>query len=192
MRSVVYISTLISIAFLFVIFGGTSKNSFGGQKMKKESVATLDVVSSAFHHEKSIPQKYTCDGEDISPPIRWQGPPFGTKSFILIAEDPDAPVGNWVHWILYNIPDSVLILSEGVPKQEELPDGTRQGMTNFNEIGYGGPCPPSGTHRYYFRVYAVDIMLNLEPSKATRENILKAIEGHTLAFGELMGKYGRH
>lgn len=150
----------------------------------------LSVESAAFTEGGLIPSKYTCDGNDVSPPLRWSGPPDGTRSLALISDDPDAPMGTWVHWVMYNIPPHVRELREHVPPSEKLSDGTVQGRTDFGRIGYGGPCPPSGTHRYYFRVYALDTVLDVAPG-ATKRQLLRAMEGHVLAQGELMGKYAR-
>ena len=150
----------------------------------------LKVESAAFANGGLIPAKYTCDGDDMSPPLRWSKPPDGTKSLAIISDDPDAPRGTWVHWVVYNIPPQVRELREHVPSSERLSDGTVQGRSDFGRIGYGGPCPPSGTHRYYFKVYALDTMLNIAHG-ATKQQLLKAMEGHVLAQGELMGKYAR-
>ncbi len=151
---------------------------------------TISVNSPAFQEGGLIPAKYTCDGDDISPPLKWTGIPEGTKSLALISDDPDAPVGTWVHWVMWNIPPSVRELAENVPPKPELPDGSRQGISDFRRPGYGGPCPPSGVHRYYFKVYALDTMLDL-PSSTRKADLLKAMKGHILAEGQLMGKYSR-
>lgn len=151
----------------------------------------ISVSSSAFKEGGMIPAKYTCDGNDLSAPLAWTGIPEGTKSIALISDDPDAPVGTWVHWVMWNIPAAAVGLEEGVPAKPQLPDGSRQGVSDFGRPGYGGPCPPSGTHRYYFKVYAMDTMLDL-PSKARKADLVKAMKGHILAEGQLMGKYSRH
>ncbi|MCE5250471.1 YbhB/YbcL family Raf kinase inhibitor-like protein [bacterium] len=150
----------------------------------------LTVTSTVFSAGGSIPSRYTCDGMDISPQLAWSDPPDGTKSFALICDDPDAPAGTWVHWVMYNIPAGVQELSEKMPSQEKLGSGALQGTNDFRRIGYGGPCPPSGTHRYYFKVYALDTMLDLKPG-ATKQQLLRAMEGHIRAQGELMGRYSR-
>lgn len=150
----------------------------------------IQITSSVFKEGEPIPSKYTCDGEDISPPLKWSSLPEGTKSLALISDDPDAPVGTWVHWVIYNIPPTVTELEEGIPSDKELPSGAKQGMNDFKKIGYGGPCPPSGTHRYFFKLYALDSELNLEP-RATKKDVLKAMEGHILEMGQLMGTYSR-
>jgi len=150
----------------------------------------MEIKSAAFGHEGMIPSKYTCDGEDISPALEWSGIPAGTQSLALISDDPDAPVGTWVHWVYYDIPPDSEGLPEAVkPDKKPSPGGT-QGITDFRRIGYGGPCPPSGTHRYFFKLYALDSVLNLEPG-VDKKGLLKAMEGHILAQAELMGKYKR-
>ena len=149
------------------------------------------VSSPAFVEEGFIPAKYTCDGDDISPPLEWSKPPRNTRSIALICEDPDAPVGTWVHWVLYALPSSLTELPEGVSAAEILPNGARQGINDFKRVGYGGPCPPPGpSHRYFFRLYALDIELDLSPG-ATKEDLLGALEGHILSEGRLMGRYRR-
>ena len=150
----------------------------------------IRVASSAFDNEGMIPAKYTCDGEDVSPPLSWEGIPEGTKSIALVSDDPDAPMGTWVHWVMYNIPAAGRELPENVPSDEVLENGARQGITDFRKIGYGGPCPPSGTHRYYFKLYALDTELELKPGAAKAE-LLGAMKGHILAEGQMMGKYKR-
>ena len=151
---------------------------------------TIKVISPAFQEEGMIPSKYTADGQDISPPLEWEGIPDGTNSIALISDDPDAPMGTWVHWVMWNIPSGAREISENVPKDEELLDSSRQGITDFGSHGYGGPAPPSGTHRYYFKIYALDIKLDL-PGSSTKADLLKAMEGHILDEGQLIGKYKR-
>ncbi|MHC4271210.1 MAG: YbhB/YbcL family Raf kinase inhibitor-like protein [Planctomycetota bacterium] len=150
----------------------------------------IKVTSSAFEEGGMIPPIYTCDGQDISPPLEWEGIPEETKSIALISDDPDAPMGTWVHWVLYNLPADINQLEEGIPADEILPNGAKQGTTDFGRIGYGGPCPPDGTHRYFFKVYALDSQVEPAPS-ATKEQLLTSMEGHILAQGQLMGKYRR-
>lgn len=156
----------------------------GGGKMD------IRLTSTAFTDGGTIPQKYTCDGADVSPPLAWDNVPEGTKSFALICDDPDAPMGTWVHWVLFNLPADTRNLPEAVPPDKELPSGARQGTNDFRKIGYGGPCPPSGTHRYYFKLYALDTLLEL-PAGISKAQLLKAMEGHVLAEGQLMGRYSR-
>ena len=151
----------------------------------------LQVTSTAFSPGGMIPKKSTCDGADVSPQLAWTDPPAGTESFALIADDPDAPVGTWVHWLLYDLPASTRELAEGVPKQEQLPSGARQGRNDFGKIGYGGPCPPPGKpHRYLFKLYALDAKTNLKAG-ATKGDAERAMKGHVLGQAELMGRYSR-
>ncbi|HKY32966.1 MAG TPA: YbhB/YbcL family Raf kinase inhibitor-like protein [Candidatus Polarisedimenticolia bacterium] len=149
------------------------------------------LASGAFLQGGEIPAVHTCDGPDQSPPLQWSEPPAGTRSFALIADDPDAPMGTWVHWVLYDLPAVTRALSLDVPKDPELPSGARQGRNDFGRIGYGGPCPPKGpAHRYVFRLRALEITLSL-PAGARRKEVESAMQGHVLATAELMGTYGR-
>lgn len=151
----------------------------------------FELQSSAFKAGDSIPRKHTCDGDDRSPALSWTGPPAGTKSFVLVCDDPDAPAGTWVHWLLYGVPASATGLPEGVPPTLALDDGSRQGMNDFQKPGYGGPCPPGGaTHRYYFRLQALDVVLALPPG-ASKAALTRAVAGHVLGKAELMGRYAR-
>jgi len=150
----------------------------------------IKLRSPAFKEGEMIPKKYTCDGEDISPPLFWEGIPEEAKSLALICDDPDAPMGTWVHWVIFNIPSAEKGLPENVPPRKILKNGAVQGKTDFGRVGYGGPCPPGGIHRYFFKIYALDERISLEPG-ATKKKLLKAMEGHILAEGKLMGKYGR-
>jgi len=148
------------------------------------------LTSTAFKEGEMIPQKYTADGQNISPPLKWESIPTQTKSFALIADDPDAPMGTWVHWVIFNIPAVTTELPENVPTKTTLPDGALQGINDSHEIGYDGPSPPSGTHRYYFKLYALDTVLKLS-SGITKPELLKAMEGHIVAQAQLMGRYSR-
>jgi hypothetical protein len=151
----------------------------------------MELRSGAFDHGKTIPRKHTCDGPDLSPPLEWSGVPAGAQSFALICDDPDAPMGTWVHWVLYDLPADTRSLQEGVPTTETLPRGGAQGRNDFGRIGYGGPCPPPGRpHRYFFKLYALDARVNLAPG-ATKEELVRAMKGHVLDQAELMGTYGR-
>ena len=147
-------------------------------------------TSTAFNNEERIPTKYTCDGQDVSPPLQWSDPPQDTKSFALICDDPDTPRGTWVHWILYNIPASTRALQEAIPSDANLADGSWHGMNNWGRLGYDGPCPPSGTHRYFFNLYALDKMLDLYAG-ASESQVRQAMQGHILARAQLMVKYSR-
>jgi len=150
----------------------------------------MEITSTAFANEGMIPRRFTCDGEDISPPLSWKGLPGGTKSLALIADDPDAPRKTWVHWVVYNLPADSGGLPENVSPEKTLAGGGKQGTTDFGRIGYGGPCPPSGTHRYFFKLYALDAEIGLAPG-ATKEELLQAMAGHVLAEAQLMGRYRR-
>jgi Raf kinase inhibitor-like YbhB/YbcL family protein len=150
----------------------------------------FELTSSAFAQGETIPVRYACDGDDVSPPLDWGDPPEGTQSFALVNDDPDAPAGIWDHWILFNLPGEARSLPEGVPLEAELPDGSRQGQNSWRRLGYGGPCPPSGTHRYFFKLYALGTTLDLA-SSANKKQLLQAMEGHILGQAELMGVYSR-
>lgn len=151
----------------------------------------MKLTSGAFVEGGEIPKKYTCDDADISPPLKWDTVPDGTKSVVLIADDPDAPRGTWTHWVLFNLPASAGELPENVPKQETLANGAKQGTNDFKKPGYGGPCPPPGNpHRYFFKLYALDTELTLD-ARAAKDKLLAAMVGHVLAEGQLMGKYQR-
>ena len=151
----------------------------------------LDIKSTAFGEGNSIPKQYTCDGADISPQLSWSQPPEGTGSMVLICDDPDAPMGTWVHWVLYGLSPDTLEISENIPDDKEVLGGAKHGVNDFHKYGYGGPCPPGGTHRYFFKLYAVDTeVVDLDPG-ATKDEVLVAIKGHVLAEGELMGRYSR-
>jgi len=150
----------------------------------------MRLESTAFSDGASIPNRYTCDAQDVSPPLRWSGLPEGTKSLALIVDDPDAPGGTWVHWVYYDIPADRTELPEGVPPRDHPNLGGTQGRNDFNKIGYGGPCPPGGTHRYFFKLYALDTQLGLPPG-ATKSEVLQNIEGHVMGQSALMGKYER-
>jgi Raf kinase inhibitor-like YbhB/YbcL family protein len=153
---------------------------------------SLVLTSSAFTHQGSIPQQYTCQGRDVSPPLSWSGAPDGTKGFVLIVDDPDAPdpaapKRTWVHWVLYDIPSTVSGLPEAVTSAK-LPPGTREGTNDWNRTGYGGPCPPVGRHRYFHKLYALDVELP-DLGAAPKGEVEKAMEGHVLAKTELIGTY---
>jgi Raf kinase inhibitor-like YbhB/YbcL family protein len=150
----------------------------------------MEIKSSVFKEGMVIPTKYTCDNIDVSPPLEWSMVPSGTKTFALICDDPDAPGKTWVHWVVFNIPGNLRELPENVPKTETLNNGARQGKTDFGSIGYGGPCPPGGTHRYYFKIYALDKEIDSKPA-ITKKELLIAMEGHILEEGQLMGRYKR-
>ncbi|MFA4836897.1 MAG: YbhB/YbcL family Raf kinase inhibitor-like protein [Dehalococcoidia bacterium] len=172
----------------------------------------MEFTSPAFANGKPIPSKYTCDGEDISPPLAWGASPQGTKSFALICDDPDAPRGTWVHWVIYNLPPETRALDENAAAN--LPQGTQHGKTSWGRSDYGGPCPPSGTHRYFFKLYALDTMLNIKAGAnhlsqyqqrqlllldimfnieagANKDQLVQAMQGHIIGQAETMGVYAR-
>ena len=151
----------------------------------------IHITTTAFAEGQPIPSRHAYDQQDISPALQWSGVPPAAKSLALICDDPDAPMGTWVHWVLYDLPPVGTGLGEGVPKTPQLPNGAKQGVNDYKKIGYGGPCPPPGKpHRYFFKLYALDTLLALKPG-ATKKDLLKAMEGHVLAEGQLMGTYQR-
>lgn len=145
----------------------------------------MKLTSSAFENNQSIPSKYTCDGEDINPPLQISEVPEGAKSLVLIVDDPDAPMGTWVHWVVWNIDPSISLIEE-----DDVPEGGVEGLNDFGKNSYGGPCPPSGTHHYHFKLYALDKTLELDPS-SKKEEVEKAMEGSILDWVELVGLYQR-
>jgi len=151
----------------------------------------FSLSSPDFTDGADIPKQFTCSGEDRSPALEWKGAPAGTKSFALIVDDPDAPVGTWVHWVVFNIPAAAHSLPQGIEKKDRLADGARQGQNDFRKIGYNGPCPPPGkAHRYFFKLYALGSELSLGPG-ATKGDVERAMEGHVLAHAEWIGRFGR-
>ena len=162
-----------------------------GAAAAAEKPARMEIKSAAFQNGGDIPRKHTCDGDDTSPRLSWTEAPAGAKMFALIADDPDAPGGTWVHWVIYDLPRTMKELPEALAAGDTLPNGAKQGVNDFRKTGYGGPCPPPGApHRYFFKLYALDAATNLKP-RATKQQVLDAIKGHVVAEGELMGKYGR-
>ena len=156
-----------------------------------ETRRKLDLSSSAFKDGQPIPTQYTCDGKNISPPLTWSGAPGNTQSFVLIAEDPDSPTGIWTHWVVFNLGADVSELPEDFAKSPLASGSAKQGVNSFKNIGYGGPCPPANKqHRYYFKLYALDITLNLQPG-ASKIDVEAAMTKHMLAIGQLMGTYQR-
>ena len=159
--------------------------SLGGEAM------AFDLKSQAFDPDGRIPRPHTCDGADLSPPLSWSGAPERTASFALTCEDPDAPVGNWVHWVIWNVPAAARELAAGVPARGQGPGAARQGPNDFRRPGYGGPCPPPGpAHRYIFGLYALDRLLDLKEG-ARKADLEQAMQGHILGRAELIGRYGR-
>lgn len=185
------VGLFLLMAFFALVLGGCGTGPTPAAPAEKGGQAmAFELTSNAFSQGDSIPAKYTCDGQDISPPLGWSDPPEGTRSFALINDDPDAPVGTWDHWVIYNVPSEARSLPEAVSSDAELPDGSRNGQNSWRRLGYGGPCPPSGTHRYFFKLYALDTSLGLEPG-AGKQQVLTAMEGHILGQAELMGVYSR-
>ncbi len=150
----------------------------------------ITLTSAAFKADAPIPPQYTCDGVNISPPLEWSGVPKTARTLAIIGDDPDAPGGTWVHWVLYNLPAENIGLVENLPTTEKLAAGGFQGTNDFGKIGYGGPCPPSGTHHYYFKIYALESYLPLKAG-VTKAELLKAMEGHIVLQGQLIGTYRR-
>jgi Raf kinase inhibitor-like YbhB/YbcL family protein len=153
--------------------------------MEAQDMGTLKLSSPAFKHNDAIPSKYTCDGADINPPLVIENAPLGAKSFALIVDDPDAPAGNWVHWVVWNIDPTTIEIRENT-----VPPRALQGINDFRKHDYGGPCPPSGTHRYFFKLYALDMMLSISP-KSNKAELERVMKGHIVAQGELIGLYRR-
>lgn len=175
---------------------GQSKNKAENKKSEistgEQKMETINLKSSAFKDGDTIPAKYTCDDKDLSVPLEWTNVPEGTKSLALIVDDPDAPRGTWVHWVVFNIPPQIRRLPEGVSfKTDSSFAGAIEGQSDFRKTSYGGPCPPRGpAHRYFFKIYALDSMLDLT-SRATKADLEKAMKGHILASGLIIGKYTR-
>jgi Raf kinase inhibitor-like YbhB/YbcL family protein len=175
----------ILFAFWIAAVGGCSHPA------SEAAPVTLELISTDFAAGGDIPKSLTCDGGDLSPALEWKAPPAGTQSFVLIADDPDAPVGAWVHWVIFDLPPDMRSLPRNLPKSGQFADGSRQGSNDFDKIGYGGPCPPSGkSHRYFFKLYALDTNLKLNPG-ASKKEVERAVDGHILARGETMGRYAR-
>jgi Raf kinase inhibitor-like YbhB/YbcL family protein len=173
--------------FCFLL-GLTVLGSLAADKAGKDQ---MQLTSTAFTEGAAIPAKHTCDARDVSPPLKWTGVPAGAKSLALIVDDPDAPAGTWVHWVLYDLPASKSELTEDVPKSQYVAGGAKQGLNDFRHLGYGGPCPPHGKpHRYFFKLYALDAVLDLKPG-LTKKDLEGTMEKHILARAELMGTYQR-
>lgn len=168
-----------------------SEAATAGTSTGNGPASAFALKSAAFEPGGLIPEQFSCQGSDISPALSWTDPPAKTQSFALIVDDPDAPAGTWVHWVAYDLPGTLRGLAQGVPKQEEVPGGGRQGVNDFEKLGYGGPCPPPGKpHRYFFKVYALDAKLNLKAG-ATKKDVESAMSGHILSKAELVGRFGR-
>jgi Raf kinase inhibitor-like YbhB/YbcL family protein len=195
-RILVKLTRPLSILVLVAAAAGVSllaRNWSRGSPIAAQGVSSMafTISSVSFPNGGDIPRKFTCDGADVSPELSWTQPPAGTGSFALIADDPDAPVGTWTHWVIYDLPPATSSLLEGVSKVDELPSGGRQGRNDFRKIGYGGPCPPPGkAHRYFFKLYALDRLLGLKPG-STKQELEHAMQNHILGNAEWMGKYQR-
>lgn len=175
------------VGFCFVL-GVAVVNSIAAEPAGKDH---MQLTSNAFTEGAAIPAKYTCDAKNVSPPLKWSGVPAGTKSLVLIVDDPDAPSGTWVHWVLYDLAPTVSELPEDLAKSQFVAGGAKQGLNDFKHLGYGGPCPPHGKpHRYFFKLYALDATLELK-SGLTKKDIESAMDKHILARGQLMGTYQR-
>jgi Raf kinase inhibitor-like YbhB/YbcL family protein len=159
------------------------------QSTKAVAISSFEISSPAFTNGGAIPSKFSCTGENISPALTWTEPPAGTQSFVLIMDDPDAPTETWVHWVIFDMPVSTRNLTEGMPTNPQLSDGSLQGYTSAGSTGYNGPCPPSGTHRYFFKLYALDTVLSLPDIATGKAEAVAAMEGHILAKAELMGTF---
>lgn len=189
MRKLIFFAILIfAIAVVFLLLNANRKTT-PVSKVKKETAGTVSsnmkITSTVFANNSKIPFKYTCDGENINPPLSFIDIPQNAKSLTLIMDDPDAPMGTWVHWIVFNIDPKTNAISEN-----SKPEGTVEGMTSFGNIGYGGPCPHKGTHRYFFKLYALDTMLSLS-QKSIEQELEQAMQGHILDKAELVGLYTR-
>jgi Raf kinase inhibitor-like YbhB/YbcL family protein len=185
-RALLFIAaTVIILCCILALRSRAFAIKAGGRSM------SLTISSSAFTNGGTIAKKFTCDGADVSPPLTWTDPPAGTKAFALLVDDPDAPVGNWNHWVIWNLPANLRSLPEGVSKTTHLPDGSEQGQNDFHKPGYNGPCPPAGKpHRYFFKLFALDTKVSLK-SEAGKPELEAAMKGHTQATAELMGTYKR-
>lgn len=185
-RRILYLAGILLLPLLLLSCAGSGDEPpLAEVEEEAGPEARLEVTSSAFSQGEAIPQKYTCDGEDVSPPLAWSGAPDSVASYALIMDDPDAPAGTWVHWVLFDIPAQTTQLAENTPATVGI-----QGNSSWDRTGYGGPCPPGGEHRYFFKLYALDTMLGLEAG-ATKEEVLEAMSGHVVAQGALMGTYSR-
>ncbi len=185
-------SHLMSFIFMIIICSilGCSDSGNGEGALNGNGEDTdMILTSTAFTNESMIPAKYTCDDEDLSIPLAWSNAPDETVSYALISDDPDAPGGTWIHWVVYNIPGTTTNLAEDA-SGSGIPESALEGTNSWSNIGYGGPCPPSGTHRYYFKLYSLDAMLGLSAG-ATKAELLAAMAGHILSQAQLMGRYTR-
>ncbi len=183
-------TALILLSVGLLVAGCRSETSPQPSSPSGTATSGLTLDSPAFAQGEPIPRAYTCDGDDISPPLTWTDPPADTVTFALVMEDPDAPGGTWEHWVIFDVPGDASGLPEAIPPEPRLPDGSVQGLNSWGRVGYGGPCPPGGRHRYFFRLYALDTRLELG-ADTTAAQLMEALEGHVLARAELMGVYSR-
>jgi len=181
----------VALAVALVAGCGQQASPTAERPARNEGAGKLSLTTAAFQRDASIPTQYTCDGQNISPALSWSGVPGGTRAFALIVDDPDAPRGVFTHWVLFNLPADARQLPENVAKTERLDSGAAQGRNDAGRTGYTGPCPPLGApHRYRFTLYALDSLVSLEPG-ASKQDLLKAMEGHVLEHAQLVGTYGR-
>ena len=190
LRSISVIVVLGLFLLLFLGCAGRQPQIAQPANTPKQEKVEIKLTSAAFKDGEPIPRAYTCDGANISPPLEWSGVPKSAKTIVIVCDDPDAPGGTWVHWVLYNLPADNIGVVENLPATETLKAGGFQGKNDFGKTAYGGPCPPSGTHRYFFKIYALDSELPLKAG-ATRAELMKAMEGHIVVQGQLMGTYRR-
>ena len=183
-------SSILLVCPTIVLVLACAAPSKGGPAATSDSTSGMALVSAAFAAGETIPTRYSLYGENLTPDLTWNKAPEGTKSFALICRDPDAPGGTFIHWVLFNIPENVRGLPEGLARTATLPAGGQQGRNSFHRLGYDGPKPPSGTHRYYFDLYALDVKPALDRA-VTADRVLEAMKGHVLAQASLMGKYRR-
>jgi Raf kinase inhibitor-like YbhB/YbcL family protein len=180
--------TGLGVAGLCLVLGLAAASSNAADKAGKDR---MQLTSTAFTEGAAIPAKHSCDAKNVSPPLKWSGMPAGAKSLALIVDDPDAPSGTWVHWVLYDLPAAASELPEDMAKSQYVTGGAKQGLNDFRHLGYGGPCPPPGKpHRYFFKLYALDAVLDLKPG-LTKRDLEKAMEGHILDRAQLLGTYQR-
>lgn len=189
--SIPIFSCLLCVLFWTAAGSLTTPFAHAQSGAKGAAAMAFSLRSPDFANGADIPKQFTCSGEDLSPVLEWNDAPPGTVSFALIVDDPDVPSGNWVHWVIFNIPKSTRSLPRGFEKRDQVADGTRQGQNDFRKVGYNGPCPPPGkAHRYFFKLYALSAALSLNPG-ATKGSVEQAMEGRMLGRAEWMGRYRR-
>ena len=182
---------LRNLILLFIMICGLESVCQNNNSINKNNKKMkLKINVSEKPETDFLPSKYTCDGRNISPPLVWTSAPENTVSFALICDDPDAPSGDWVHWVIFNIPANVSLLTENLEKKKIFENGTKQGVNDFRKIGYDGPCPPGGTHRYFFKLFALDTILDLN-SGASKNQLINAMKGHIIEHTQMIKKYSR-